>query len=388
MCGLVGIAGALTGVDDPVMRKLLVLDYFRGPDSTGLAAIRSNKEVKIAKGAVNPLDLFDTGRFKQALNGLQSVAYIGHNRAATRGVVNNNNAHPFEVDHIVGAHNGTLDYSSHRDIEKELGEEFTVDSEAVFAAIAKLGVAEAVRLFRGAWALVYYNSKEHTLNFLRNKERPLFCAYTKDHKRVFWASEWPMIAAAIRQPNGDNYQEMFVNKDNIGYFHFEENQHISFNLDELKKGGDKPKFRSQKLEGREPFLVQGHSSNYGTGGTYDPFNVRHPNNNNVTPITAKKGSTTNSRGISGSVRNGSSLAAIIHLTGTQDDKFAGRISREKFDELTKGGCSFCNSKVDFDNPYGVSIYDKEKMALCKGCSSPDGRNSIRIYTDKMPVEVK
>ena len=68
MCGLVGIAGDLSYKDEKFMKRLLVLDYFRGTDSTGLAAIRKGGEAVISKAAVNPLDLFDMSSFEKALN--------------------------------------------------------------------------------------------------------------------------------------------------------------------------------------------------------------------------------------------------------------------------------------------------------------------------------
>jgi glucosamine 6-phosphate synthetase-like amidotransferase/phosphosugar isomerase protein len=64
MCGLVGIAGQMTAKDDAVIKRLLMYDYFRGPDSTGMAAIRGNGDVYLAKLASDPVTLFDTGKFK------------------------------------------------------------------------------------------------------------------------------------------------------------------------------------------------------------------------------------------------------------------------------------------------------------------------------------
>src|SRR4051812_28283409 len=98
MCGLVGIAGQMTAKDDAIIKRLLMYDYFRGPDSTGLAAIRGNGDVYLAKLASDPVTLFDTGKFKAAISSISRV-YMGHNRSATRGAVNNYNAHPIEYDH-------------------------------------------------------------------------------------------------------------------------------------------------------------------------------------------------------------------------------------------------------------------------------------------------
>lgn len=146
MCGLVGIAGNLLYQDEFTMKRLLMADYFRGPDSTGFAAIRTNGDAFVAKLASNPIDLFNQKNFDTALNGNASRAFIGHNRAATRGKVVSANAHPFHFGSIVGAHNGTLDQESWDRLEEKLGEKYTVDSMALIAAIDKLGIEKTIKL--------------------------------------------------------------------------------------------------------------------------------------------------------------------------------------------------------------------------------------------------
>src|SRR5690606_8536689 len=109
MCGLVGVAGNITSVSDKIFRTLLILDTVRGEHSTGVAAVRRNtEEVYLAKQLGNPFELFNDKRYDTAINSINKVI-IGHNRFATRGAVNKANAHPFENDLVVGAHNGTLD---------------------------------------------------------------------------------------------------------------------------------------------------------------------------------------------------------------------------------------------------------------------------------------
>src|SRR3546814_6662079 len=65
MCGHVGIAGKMELKDEALMRRLLVFDYFRGPDSTGFAALRKDGTHRLAKIASNPLNLFDMKRFSE-----------------------------------------------------------------------------------------------------------------------------------------------------------------------------------------------------------------------------------------------------------------------------------------------------------------------------------
>jgi glucosamine 6-phosphate synthetase-like amidotransferase/phosphosugar isomerase protein len=231
MCGIVGVAGDLWTRHEVFMKRMFLLDWMRGPDSTGLAAIRSqDNEVKIAKVADHPLVLFDTGRFKEALSGTLSKVFIGHNRLATKGKINHGNTHPFEYGNIVGCHNGTLDWHSFDLLKRELKEEFDVDSQALLAAIDKWGLKKTINKIEGSWSLVYYDKSDDTLNFLRNEERPMYYAYSKDFKHLFWASEWPMIQAAVRL--GGNADELFTDKEGNQFFKTEENTHYRFNVEE------------------------------------------------------------------------------------------------------------------------------------------------------------
>lgn len=95
-----------------------------------------------------------------------------------------------------GVHNGTLKnkYKLPRHTE------FDTDSEALYSYINTSGVHEAIKEVDGAYALVWYNKEEDTLNMLRNKERPLFYAYTEDRKKLFFASEpWMMGGVCWRE---------------------------------------------------------------------------------------------------------------------------------------------------------------------------------------------
>lgn len=382
MCGLVGIAGDLAFKDEGTMKRMLLLDYFRGMDSTGLAVVRNTEVTKLAKIASHPLDLFDSSRFKEALNGTNSKVFIGHNRAATRGGVNGINAHPFEFDHIIGAHNGTLCYKGVNALEEALDEKFPVDSMALFAAIAKLGIEETIKLIyegkdstTGAWALTWYDSIEGSINFLRNKHRPLWYAFEKDFKRIFWASEWPMIHGATKLSGPyELYQEEGTGHT---YWQFDENVHFKFDVDVLKKGSDKrPKAKAQTLKGKEHPPVKGpdpFQRNPTTGGGKNGFlqNVTHLTTNQTTSSNHQGGkSTTGNR--------------VVNLLGDVGNPLAGFLDREKFEALAKYGCSWCGTDVEWDEP-GILIFERDDILLCSGCAhgDADDPNVVppnRIYT--------
>lgn len=360
MCGLVGMAGKLEYKDEKTMKRLLHLDYFRGPDSTGLAALRKNGDVKLAKVASHPFDLFDMKRFTEALSGWNSLAFIGHNRLATKGVVNSVNAHPYEYDHIVGAHNGTLDASSWKDLEKAIGEETNVDSQALYLAIAKLGIEETVKLLRGAWALTWIDTNEGTLNFLRNKERPLWYCYNETFDKLFWASEYWMMQTAAAQAD-PAYKLYTEDKTFHRFWQFEENWWYRIPLEELAKGHkERPKFRVKELKGKEP--VSGAA--YACG--YTPF--RHGGAKTTTSTTTSHSSTS----------KGSKEQKVVQLMGSAALPFGSYVSKERFDEIAKYGCSWCQADVEYEQP-GVTVYASQDMILCPSCSRGEG-DTTRVYT--------
>lgn len=400
MCGLVGIAGDLRLADEFSMKRLLLADYFRGPDSTGMAAIATNGDIKVAKIASNPIDLFDQASFRSALNGNGSRAFIGHNRFKTKGKVSTANAHPFHVEHIVGAHNGTLDTASHKRLEEKLGEEFDVDSLALFTAIAKFGIEETIGLCTegktsqdGAWALTWYDQDKGTLNFLRNKHRTLFYSHMTSmtegkYDHLMWASEWWMIRETMESSVNGKYKiwTKKEGKSNIGYFSFDPDVLYSWDLAELKEGGTKPvKPKCKKLKGREPEPVK----------SYVPF--QYPSHSREGPWPKATGlgthtgnagqtnttlSTTNSRG------NKSKEKTVIELTGNPvKHPYANIIDEDKFNSLCdstgKVKCGYCETVVKFGDP-GVSIFEREGKVLCRDCMGyPKEKENppVRLYVN-------
>lgn len=376
MCGHVGIAGKLEFKDEATMKRLLVFDYFRGPDSTGFSALRSNKEVKLVKVASNPIDLFDMKRFGDALSGHNSTVFLGHNRLATKGIVNNVNAHPYSFDKadgtgvIVGAHNGTLDQSSWKALETAVGETFSVDSMAIIAAIAKLGIEATVPLLQGAWALVWFDTGDNTINFLRNKERPFWFAYTKNFDHLFWASEWPTIqaATALSANKYDLYES-----EGYHYWASKEDWWYKFDIDKLKAGAtERPKPRVKELKGKEP--IPAHS--YTCGGTQDPFHRKSP-----TTWTPTKPSTTTALGSGthgASKEKAVSNVEILHIKGNKKTPFGPYLTKEEFDKIGKYGCSWCQADVEYDEP-GVVVYASQDMILCPECAGSE--ETSRLYVD-------
>lgn len=171
----------------------------RGTDSTGAASVRRQfkkdmADIVLAKELGHPFNLIQIKRkgesdFEDVLRG-QHRALIGHCRASTRGETSRWNAHPFAFQDVVGTHNGTLEYTSWN---KLLGRhKLETDSECIFNEIQASSLQDTVSKFsdKDAYALVWYDGRNNSINFLRNDKRPLFYAFSKDGKMIFWSSEF------------------------------------------------------------------------------------------------------------------------------------------------------------------------------------------------------
>lgn len=193
MCGLVGCAGNISAKQEKAFSHLLILDGLRGIDSTGMAAVSKfySHDIMLAKQVGNPYELIQHPVFNKAMQRVNRV-FIGHNRYATQGKVNKINAHPYEFDKLVGAHNGTL-HAKHNLLDHR---DFDVDSMNLYHHINEKGLNDVLKVMEGAWALTWWDKDEETVNFLRNKERPLFMTMTKTGT-LFWASEQWMLEVAL-----------------------------------------------------------------------------------------------------------------------------------------------------------------------------------------------
>lgn len=202
MCGIVGmITGSSNGFswgEAGMFRDMLVIDTLRGFDSTGVFGVSNRGNMGLVKAAQNGATFVQTKEFKEFNDQLQQFGMfaVGHNRAATRGEVNDVNAHPFCVDDkIVLVQNGTYkgDHSHHK--------KTAVDSEAVAHVLAENDdVEKALQKINAAYALVWYNIHTKTLNIIRNDERPMYITYTETGGVVF-ASEPEIILMAAARNN-------------------------------------------------------------------------------------------------------------------------------------------------------------------------------------------
>lgn len=184
------MAGKIQFKEEKAFKTLLMLDTIRGVDSTGIAYVDDDGGVSVVKAPIPAPEFIRSGYYER-FNRANKRVIIGHNRAATKGKVNYKNAHPFEFEHIVGAHNGTLrEYSA-------LKSDHEVDSEKLFYALDKHGPEEVIPQISGAWALTWFDSRNHTINFLHNGERDFHYTFSEDEATIFWASEDWMLEVAL-----------------------------------------------------------------------------------------------------------------------------------------------------------------------------------------------
>lgn len=198
MCGLVGMVtksrNGFSGANMDLMDHLLFMDQLRGPDSTGVFMVNNLGNVSIIKEASHATNFLRTQEYKNVRQDAiyNGWAMIGHNRKATRGNINDANAHPFWVEEdLVLVHNGTMwgDHKHLADVE--------VDSAAIAHILAgEEDVEKAMQKINAAYALIWYNIKKKQLNFLRNADRPLHWCETQDAFVVSSESEILEFACA------------------------------------------------------------------------------------------------------------------------------------------------------------------------------------------------
>lgn len=195
MCGLVGVfkkrKSNIYERDKEIFLELLHVGLVRGHHGTGIYTVKEDGASKYIKAGGPPYHLMIDEKFKKYWSEYvdnRSVALIGHNRLATTGEKTQKHAHPFTVDHITMVHNGTLFPGKLPDFTK-----FPVDSMALCNAIATMGIKDAIKATYGAYAIIYWNSQDKTINFLRNAERPLWIATDKLTDRITVASERKML---------------------------------------------------------------------------------------------------------------------------------------------------------------------------------------------------
>ena len=214
MCGIGGVLSSERGNGFQGRRAFfkdaIYTGTLRGDDSTGYFLVPKRgmgNNVLIRKKAVPGPDFLDMTKMVKPLNSFDNHSYaIFHNRAATKGLTNSSNAHPFEHGNITLVHNGTLNLF--RYLTGNNGPDFSVDSEAITWAFNEYGHESVLKELDGAFALIWYDASDGILRAVRNTERPLHFATIDNEKTVLLASEAGMLNW-LAPRNGLKIKEMY-----------------------------------------------------------------------------------------------------------------------------------------------------------------------------------
>lgn len=198
MCGIVGHikTGKSYGISwkaEKILEQLMFVDTLRGDDATGAFTIEEDGSLEMYKEGFQAAYVLDTKEHKKVLNRAfqNGKFFVGHNRKATLGKLDDTTAHPFLIDdELILVHNGTLT------AWKYLFNDALSDSHAIAHTIHKhintdLKKSDLFWKFSGAWALVFYDRRTETFYLARNAQRPLHIAHTDEG--IFFASEAKML---------------------------------------------------------------------------------------------------------------------------------------------------------------------------------------------------
>lgn len=196
MCGIVGYISKTDKTrplsKEKFFREALFADTLRGADSTGVMSVRSDDfSWAWSKNAVPAYKFIrEKSWFERDTD---TWCAVGHNRSATVGEVTTDNAHPFQHENVILVHNGTLrsTYSLNKQDHK-----LKVDSDLLALNLASVPPEEAHTILtevNGAYALVWFDKRDGSVNIARNSERPFHMGINRAADLIVFASDGHLL---------------------------------------------------------------------------------------------------------------------------------------------------------------------------------------------------
>ena len=299
-------------------------------------------------------------------------------------------------------------------------DQYDTDSECLLANINAYPLKDVMKEMYGAWALVWYDKRDSSVNMLRNKERSLFYSYSEDREVLYWASESGILKAALDR-NG-------VRRDKLVY-DVTEGMHLKWIIPDLSNSKnrqfDKPTqekipfydWKSEWKDGVQGFFTNGAERIAGPVSNIVPFNgastQKHNSGKNITVSRKVMGTVdeyeildidTNTwhkvpmkdlvnagvgNGVSGqnegtpcpvSVKDFKSVADLkgfdnqgyfTRSTGHKKGQFyrgfrGAMLNQAQFDDATKEGCVWCEATAVWGQP--VRFIEPTRH-ICLQCNS-------------------
>ena len=366
--------------DVNVFNQLLAIDVIRGKDSTGVLGYnRHSKAFEVIKDAVDPLTLMQYKRY-DGVASMHKNVLLGHNRSATIGGVNRANAHPFISGRLAGVHNGTLPHDARKQLKGY--DQFGTDSEALFNNLDEFEVTDVIKDIWGAWSLVWVDREENTLNFLRNKERPMHFCFNADRTNIYWASELWMLQGVLGREG--------VKVEDDKYFYTTEDTLFTYDIPNSR--GKWAVARQSKVPGGAPPATTFHQgSAYGgfSGNPYESkwdevnrrYQQQHKKPDTEAEKSPKKGAeiialpdrSTKRASIGAGVSQQTPLFRnwnmVTDKDGTEHYRTidGNRVTKYMWSRLQEHECAMCSKTVEWGQP--IAFTRDINGFLCEECFS-------------------
>lgn len=200
MCGMYGYIGTpkKAGMIYKMMKAMAVETEFRGVDSAGIAGITKD-EFFCTKMAVPAHELYEKVNVKSVILD-KAYFFMGHNRMASIGEVNETNAHPFLGDKYIFVHNGTVPMARKIVERNGMKIEGSTDSESLMVLVEKFGFGALKEFADLSIVAIDRRVESEGIYFYRDCHKPMVICDIRDVAGVvLFASTREIIRKGVEQ---------------------------------------------------------------------------------------------------------------------------------------------------------------------------------------------